>query len=562
MRKILLTLMLLSTVSLYAADMKMKISKRYMCFPVSHQSERRMMRLIADGREQCHFVIRLAQGEPDYWVFRDVNEWKGKVVTLSYDGDKEALQLISQGDTWPGQDSVYAESLRPRYHFTTQRGWINDPNGLVYDRTRGEYHLFYQHNPYEREWENMHWGHAVSTDMLHWKELPDALHPDSIGTMFSGSALMDYDNAAGFNIPARKDKHGRIIEPEQVAMIVYYTADSPEAERQCMAYSLDGGRTFTKYPGNPVIDSHKKWQSHDTRDPKIFKYADHHYVLVLNERDGNTIYRSSDLKTWQAVSHITGFWECPELFPLSNPQGDNPTDSLWVMWGASGTYMLGHFDGETFTPSSPKQINSGGTAYAAQCFNCLDSSEKIKIAWGRISFPNMPFNGCMLLPQRQELRSTPSGPRLYSRPIESAQKLFTQVFSGGDMSMHEANQLLQQYADDDALRLRATLHLTYATDASLHYRGQPLFAYDMNSNRLQGDFYVNPWQPGAMDIDLDVFIDGTIVEAFVDEGAFSYSLQLSTPPREQRGYEFRGNSIEIKRLQIYRLREGESCRVK
>ena len=138
MRKIILTLLLLSTVSLYAAEMKMKISKRYMCFPVSHQSERRMMRLIADGSEQCHFVIRLAQGEPDYWVFRDVNEWKGKVVTLSYDGDKEALQLISQGDTWPGQDSVYAESLRPRYHFTTQRGWINDPNGLVYDRTRGE----------------------------------------------------------------------------------------------------------------------------------------------------------------------------------------------------------------------------------------------------------------------------------------------------------------------------------------------------------------------------------------------------------------------------------------
>jgi len=489
-----------------------------------------MMRLIADGREQCHFVIRLAQGEPDYWVFRDVNEWKGKVVTLSYDGDKEALQRISQGDTWPGQDSVYAESLRPRYHFTTQRGWINDPNGLVYDRTRGEYHLFYQHNPYEREWENMHWGHAVSTDMLHWKELPDALHPDSIGTMFSGSALMDYDNAAGFNIPARKDKHGRIIEPEQVAMIVYYTADSPEAERQCMAYSLDGGRTFTKYPGNPVIDSHKEWDSHDTRDPKIFKYADNHYVLVLNERDGNTIYRSSDLKTWQAMSHITGFWECPELFPLNNPQGNNPTDSLWVMWGASGTYMLGHFDGETFTPSSPKQINLNGTAYAAQCFNCLESSEKIKIAWGRISFPNMPFNGCMLLPQRQELRSTPSGPRLYSRPIDSVEKLFTQVYDGGNMSMREANQLLRQYADDDALRIRATLNLTYATDASLHYRGQPLFAYDMNSNRLQGDFYVNPQHPDAMDIDLDLFIDGTIVEGFVDEGAFSYSLQLSTPP--------------------------------
>lgn len=551
MKKLLLVFLLLVSLAVKAAEVKIKVTSRYLNFPVSQRSDRQAMCLSVDGKELCRFVIRLTAGEPDYWVFQDVSAYKRQMLQLSFDGSDEALQRVCQADTYPGEEAIYEEALRPLYHFTTRRGWINDPNGLVYDRTRGEYHLFYQHNPYEREWENMHWGHAVSTDLLHWQELPDALHPDTIGTVFSGSAWMDYDNAAGFNIPARKDKRGRLIQPEQVAMIVYYTADHPSSQRQCMAYSLDGGRTFTKYAGNPVIDSHERWQSHDTRDPKIFKNGDH-YVLVLNERDGHTVYNSTDLKTWTSMSHITGFWECPELF--QTVQGP------WVLWGASGTYMLGDFDGKNFTPSTPKLMNLNGSAYAAQCFNQLPSASPIKMAWGRIDFPGMPFQGCMLLPQMQEVRQTAQGPRLYSYPITATEQLFTKVLDRKNLTQHEANELLKPFRGNDVLRIRATIHLTYATDVSLCYQGERLFNYDMNGNRLQGEFYYPPTvtqqSDSNMDITLDLYVDRTIVEGYVNGGAFSYSFQRDAGRHADEGYVFYGNQLEIRNLEIYTLRQS------
>lgn len=534
-----------------AAEVKVKVTSRYLNFPVSQRVDRHAMRLAVDGKEQCRFVVRLTAGAPDYWVFQDVSEYKGLTLTLTFDGPEDALAKVYQDDTYPGEETIYEETYRPQYHFTTRRGWINDPNGLVYDRSREEYHLFYQHNPFERDWENMHWGHAVSKDLLHWQELPDALHPDTIGTIFSGSAWMDYDNAAGFNIPARKDKRGRIIRPEQVAMIVYYTADHPSSQRQCMAYSLDGGRTFTKYEGNPVIDSHERWKSHDTRDPKIFKYGDH-YVLVLNERDGHTIYNSTDLKHWTPMSHIESFWECPELFECSPGQ--------WVLWGASGTYMIGRFDGYTFTPATPKLMNLNGSAYAAQCFNQLpEGSQPIKMAWGRISFPDMSFNGCMLLPQTQEIKETSQGPRLYSYPIPETEQLFSKVLDRTDLSQQEANTLLKPFDGNDVLRIKATLHLTYATDASLRYRGQKLFDYDLNGNRLQGEFYYplspNNQQPTATtDITLDLYVDRAIVEGYVDDGAFSYSFQRDVKRSDAEGYAFHGNQLQIKHLEVYTLK--------
>ena len=173
----LLLLALAISMGTKAAEIKVKIAKQYLNFPVSQQTDRKQMRMTLGSEEVCHFVIRLTAGEPDYWVFRDVSEYQGKTLTLTFDGDEKALLKVYQDDTYPGEDMIYEEMGRPQYHFTSRRGWINDPNGLVYDATRGEYHLFYQHNPYEREWENMHWGHAVSRDLLHWQELPDALHP-------------------------------------------------------------------------------------------------------------------------------------------------------------------------------------------------------------------------------------------------------------------------------------------------------------------------------------------------------------------------------------------------
>ena len=402
--------------------------------------------------------------------------------------------------------------------------------------------MFYQHNPAEREWENMHWGHAVSTDLLHWEELPVALHPDTIGTIFSGSAVIDYGNTAGYNA---KD------EP---AMVAFYTADHPKFQRQCMAYSLDEGLTFTKYEGNPIIDSYDKWQSHDTRDPKVFWYAPGgHWVLVLNERNGHSIYNSKNLKDWTFQSHITGFWECPELFEIS--VDGNANNKKWVMWGASGTYMVGTFDGKKFTPETTKLCNLNGSAYAAQVFNNISQEDGrvIKMAWGRISFDDMPFNGCMLLPQEQILKTVNGGLRLVSRPVKEVGQLFTEAYSGTDLTASQANEIMKRFDGNDVLRIHAKLHLTYATDAGFSYRGQRLVKYDMNGNRLNGEFYASP-EPGSMDLDADIYVDRGMVEVYIDGGLYSYSMKRDVKSTNPEGYVFWGNQLELKNLAVYTVK--------
>ena len=525
--------------SMNAEDLTLKITKKYLNLPVSHQKERAVMTLAVDGKPVRSFDIRLASAEPDYWVFCDVSSFKGKQIKISYRGDAAGMDKIYQADEIAGQDSLYKETNRPQIHYTQRRGWNNDPNGLIY--YEGEYHLFYQHNPYERDWGNMHWGHAVSKDLIHWEELPIALFPDEHGTMFSGSAVIDYKNTAGFN-------KGNIP-----AMVAVYTADSPEKQVQCIAYSLDKGRTWTKYDGNPVVDSKAKWNSHDTRDPKVFWYEPTgKWVMVLNERDGHSIYNSDDLKHWTFESHITGFWECPELFEL--PVDGVTGNKKWVMYGASGTYMIGSFDGRTFVPESGKHYYSTGTIYAAQTFTNIPSGDgrRIQIGWGRISHPGMPFNGTMLLPTVLSLRTTKDGIRLFSEPIKELEALQIAKGQWKDLSAEKAGELLQLYNHTGSLRIRTTLSLSHATNAGLSLYGQNLLDYDMNFNKVNGVFY-SPEDMTSMEISVDIILDRTSVEVFVDGGAYSYSMERRADPSNKDGFRFWGNNIQVKNLEVYEL---------
>ncbi len=540
MKKYLITTatLLFAALSASAAELEMKIKCRFLNFPISHRVERQRMTFHVKGEEPCNVEIRLAEGEADYWTFRDVTEWKGKTLTLSYNGPEEALKGIYQADTIAQGSQIYREAYRPQYHFTTRRGWINDPNGLIF--YRGKYHMFYQHNPFEREWGNMHWGHTVSTDLIHWQEQPLALHPDTLGTMFSGSAVIDYENTSGFG----KNK-------KNPPLVVFYTTDRSDAQRQCMAYSLDEGKTFTKYAGNPIIESHQKWQSHDTRDPKVFRHAgSNRWVMVLNERDGHSIYSSANLRDWTFESHITGFWECPELFEL--PVQGEPGVRKWVMWGASGTYMIGSFNGRKFTPETSKLCNLNGSAYAAQVFSNIpvEDGRVIKMAWGRIGFDDMPFNGCMLLPQEQILVREAAGLRLLSRPAKETETLFRSIYKADGLSANEANEALKRFADNDCLRIRATLRLTYATSVGLNYRGQHLINYDMNHNRLNGDFYATD-TPADMTLKADVYIDRGMVEVYIDGGRFSYSMKRDVKSRNPESYTFWGNQLQIDSLKVF-----------
>lgn len=539
--KLLILLVMAFTLSgsMNAEDLTLKITKKYLNLPVSHQKERAVMTLAVDGKPVRSFDIRLASAEPDYWVFCDVSSFKGKQIKISYRGDAAGMDKIYQADEIAGQDSLYKETNRPQIHYTQRRGWNNDPNGLIY--YEGEYHLFYQHNPYERDWGNMHWGHAVSKDLIHWEELPIALFPDEHGTMFSGSAVIDYKNTAGFN-------KGNIP-----AMVAVYTADSPEKQVQCIAYSLDKGRTWTKYDGNPVVDSKAKWNSHDTRDPKVFWYEPTgKWVMVLNERDGHSIYNSDDLKHWTFESHITGFWECPELFEL--PVDGVTGNKKWVMYGASGTYMIGSFDGRTFVPESGKYYYSTGTIYAAQTFTNIPSGDgrRIQIGWGRISHPGMPFNGTMLLPTVLSLRTTKDGIRLFSEPIKELEALQIAKGQWKDLSAEKAGELLQPYNHTGSLRIRTTLSLSHATNAGLSLYGQNLLDYDMNFNKVNGVFY-SPEDMTSMEISVDIILDRTSVEVFVDGGAYSYSMERRADSNNKDGFRFWGNNIQVKNLEVYEL---------
>jgi fructan beta-fructosidase len=489
-----------------------------------------------EEKPNLNFVIRLSS-HPDYWVFYDVSPYKGKVLKISYAGNPDGLSKIYQDDVITGQDSLYKEVNRPQIHFTTRRGWINDPNGMVY--FEGEYHLFYQHNPFEREWENMSWGHAVSKDLIHWEELSDVMFPDKLGAIFSGTAVIDYNNTSGFG------KDG--IPP----MVAIYTVHSPDNERQCIAYSHDKGRTFTKYEGNPVIDSKAKWNTKDLRDPKVFWYQPtKNWVMVLFERDGNSIYTSSNLKDWKYESHTTGFWECPQFFELA--VDGNKKNLKWVMYGASGTYMIGKFDGKVFTPETGKYYFGNGDLYAAQTFDNIPESDgrRIQIGWGRIQQPGMPFNGMMLMPTELTLKTTKEGIRMFNTPVKEVDKLQEKEYSWEGLDANKASELLQQFNDAGSIRIKTTIKLTYPTDAGLNLNGQSIFKYDMNFNLINGFFY-SPEDRTSMEISADIIIDKTSVEVFVDGGAFSYAIERKIDPKNKDGFKFFGNRIEVKNLKVY-----------
>lgn len=306
--------------------------------------------------------------------------------------------------------SIPEERYRPAFHFTPAANWMNDPNGLV--RVAGEYHLFYQYYPGATVWGPMHWGHAKSADLVRWERLPTALYPDPLGWIFSGSCVVDADDSAGFGAGA------------MVAVFTYHNdaikkAGRDNAESQGLAYSLDGGKSWTKYALNPVLDNSGEA---DFRDPKAFRNeATGRWNLILAAGDRMKIYSSSNLREWKhesdffpPVGHFTGVWECPDLFPLEAEGG-----TKWVMLasqtsgapnGGSGTrYFVGDFDGKAFTGGAGDGwLDWGKDCYAAATWNGADDGRRIMIGWMSnwqyaAKTPTGPWRGAMTLPRELAL---------------------------------------------------------------------------------------------------------------------------------------------------------------
>ena len=295
--------------------------------------------------------------------------------------------------------SYYNELYRPQFHFTPEKNWHNDPNGLVY--YDGEYHLFYQYNPNGKEWGYMHWGHAVSEDLIHWEHLPVAIYPDEDSkdkefcTAFSGSAIVDEKNLLA------KQKG------DNKTLVIFYT--SKECGQR-IAYSTDRGRTWEKFEGNPIIPYD---ETDDARDPKVIWFEpSQKYVMVLYRKStgeerskGVSFYTSENLIDWEYKSHVYGYYECPDLVPLKVT--NRPEETKWVLFDGDGTYLVGSFNGEEFTPETAKMKSDfGKNYYATQTWSNIpaDDGRVIQIAWMRNGeFPGMPFNGQMTFPTELEL---------------------------------------------------------------------------------------------------------------------------------------------------------------
>lgn len=514
MRKVII--IILATLGLKANAQNVKtyrIEKNYLNIPIQSSVKRQRINFKIDGKQHTYNDIELANNKIDYWTFVDVSRYKGKKFSLEFSEQVEGVEKIFQSDRFVGEDSLYKERLRPKVHFTTRRGWSNDPNGLVY--YDGEYHLFYQHNPYGIKWGNMTWGHAVSNDLLHWEELPIALEPDELGTMFSGSAIIDYKNTAGFG------------EDKTPAMIVFYTAADMEGEKQqqCVAYSTDKGRTFTKYEGNPIIPTERKFGSGHERDPKVFWYEPgSHWVMILHDGINYSIYNSGDLKHWTRTSYVdAGFWECPELFEL--PVDGDEGNKKWVVYGVRGTYLIGDFDGKTFQQETEmlryNMIPMGMTA--AQTYNDQPEGRRIQIGWGHAKFPGMPFSQTFSIPQEFSLKTTPNGVRLFVKPIQEIENLYTKSYNYDNVYFGDDLNKELQTINKAQLHIKTKIEIENASTFWLNINGYRL-EYNVANNTLN-DIFI-PLK--NRQLDLEIIVDNTIVEVYANGGQYYWFVNNET----------------------------------
>ncbi len=362
-------------------ESKIPVSSDYFWLPVCKDGQRDKVELFVEGDKVYEMDMPVFTGDILYYAPVKVSDYQGKTMICMTGQPQSWIDAIRMENQTPGTTGA----LRPKIHFTSEYGWMNDPNGLVY--ANGVYHLYYQWNPYGTEWGNMHWGHAVSTDLFHWQWRPAALFPDAYGTMYSGCGIQDTQNCLGKGSDA---------------LVFYYTAAGRLNDwskgmefRQMLAYSIDGGETLVKSgitAVGPIV--------RDNRDTNVFYHkASGGYVMALYlEYHDYAIFRSDNLIDWTQTQKITmlDMGECPDLFELQNTDGS----SKWVFWGANGNYFTGDFNGYIFIPDckTPKRVYKNGLAYAAQSWSGV-VGRHLSIPWLRTVDHNVCWRGMMGIPQ-------------------------------------------------------------------------------------------------------------------------------------------------------------------
>lgn len=530
-------------------ERQFRVSKRYLNIPIKNGAPKREVTTLVDGKVVVKNTMELAESDPDWWTFMDVSEWNGKAVTFRVDKlreDSSALKMIEQGDDLKGAENLYQEPLRGQFHFSARRGWLNDPNGMVFHD--GIYHLFFQHNPYGWAWGNMHWGHAISRDMVHWKELPETLAPDEMGPMFSGGAVVDWKNSSGFGKPGKPP------------LVLFYTA-AGDPTVQGLAYSTDGVK-FTKYSGNPIL----KQVTPGNRDPKVIWHEPtKKWVMTLYvEIDRiHTIYfyNSDDLKNWTYLSRVDHLFECPEFYEL--PIDGDPAKSKWVITAASGEYLIGSFDGKVFKAESPKLPGFyGNVCYAAQTFSDMpkEDGRRVQIGWLRTDTPGMPFNQSMSIPRELKLVSTPDGPRQTLTPVKELESLRAKShkIEAGSLDPGAKNPL--EGIKAELVELRAEIEPGAAEEIIFKLRGASVIYRKANSEiEVNGLKAPAPLKDGRLL--LTAYLDRHALEVFASGGLTYAPVSFHPKPGDLTlGLESKGGAARIHSLEVHELKSAWNAR--
>lgn len=556
------------------------VKENYMLLPVQDDAPEGKICIVRNNVQEGTFMnVRLARERVDSYVPFVLSAYKGQHISIDIQGVPENALCWKELKMSDSFDMTNKEKFRPVYHHTPAYGWMNDPNGMFYKD--GVYHLYFQWNPYGSVWANMHWGHSTSTDLMHWNFEGSAIVPDAWGAIFSGSCVVDHNNTAGFG----KD-----------AVIAFYTSAkaSPwgDVQSQSMAYSLDNGKTFVKYEGNPILTSSEK----DFRDPKVFWYAPgKHWVMMLAVGQHMEIYSSVNLKEWKKESEFGamqgahgGVWECPDLVEIPV---EGTREKKWVLicnlnpggpfGGSAAQYFVGSFDGKKFVNESPTQtkwMDWGKENYATVTWNNAPDGRCIALGWMSNwqyanNVPTRQYRSANTL--ARDLTLYREGQELYlkSTPSVEVKKARGKKVSIPSFRVSEKHEIVNLFEDNQgAYEVEILIQNAGASKIAfclLNDKGEKVsMYYDLNRKQFvmdrsesgtvdfSKDFPAVTVAPANVDkeLTLRLFVDRSSIEAFGEDGKFVMTnLVFPSQPYVKMCFEADKNGYAVKTLNVYKL---------
>lgn len=567
---------LVSEQSIVSLDVK----ENYMLLPVQDDAPEGKICIVRNNVQEGTLMnVRLARERVDSYVPFELSAYKGQHISIDIQGvPANALcwKELKMSDSF---DMTNKEKFRPVYHHTPAYGWMNDPNGMFYKD--GVYHLYFQYNPYGSVWGNMHWGHSTSTDLMHWKFEGCTIVPDAWGAIFSGSCVVDHENTAGFG---------------KEAVVAFYTSakSTPwgDVQSQSMAYSLDNGKTFVKYEGNPILTSSEK----DFRDPKVFWYAPgKHWVMILAVGQHMEIYSSVNLKEWKKESEFGamqgahgGVWECPDLVEIPV---EGTREKKWVLicnlnpggpfGGSAAQYFVGSFDGKKFVNESPTQtkwMDWGKDNYATVTWNNAPDGRCIALGWMSNwqyanNVPTRQYRSANTL--ARDLTLYREGQELYlkSTPSVEVKKARGKKVSIPSFRVSEKHEIVNLFEEKQgAYEVEILIQNAGASKIAfclLNDKGEKVsMYYDLNRKQFvmdrsesgtvdfSKDFPAVTVAPANVDkeLTLRLFVDRSSIEAFGEDGKFVMTnLVFPSQPYVKMCFEADKNGYAVKTLNVYKL---------